>query len=305
MKQARDVKFIIYQVLYIFVICIISLKGADINLEEVINKDVVVQKSFADSLKAFIDSLLALGIMPEIKFDTNKKYTPEDMAKLMAEINVLKVQVIPNITPQPFNPTPRTPDPIKPIEDPKKNESVTTKVVAPEFTQYTQSTIKNPYPTNNLEILADGKQIANIPPGGQQKITIMGESSVTFKVGTVSDTKRTKENQVPIISIQKVGSGGENASLRALQNTTGFRVIVTDDHPENLSITVDGPVVAKQVDKTTFDVTLQFLGSEQAFDSWSKGKDSPYHISFTVHVKDKLYSKHDIKTGGTFTFGKW
>ena len=31
----KDVKFIIYQSLYILVICIIAIKGADINLEEV------------------------------------------------------------------------------------------------------------------------------------------------------------------------------------------------------------------------------------------------------------------------------
>ena len=73
MKGHRDVKFIIYQVLYIFLVCVISLKGANIDLTEVLAKDKVVNKQYADSLKAYIDSILALGLVPEINFDTTKK----------------------------------------------------------------------------------------------------------------------------------------------------------------------------------------------------------------------------------------
>ena len=299
MKKGRDVKFIIYQVLYIFVVCVISIKGADISLEEVINKDVVVEKSFADSLKSFIDSLLALGLVPEIHVDTNKKYTAEDMSKLLAELNQLKVTVQ-------QNPIIRQPDIMKPKEqEPKKDEKqeIKANVQGVELTQYTSTTIRNPY-NDNLEILADGKLLANIAPKASAKITIMGESSVTFKVGSASDTKRTKENQVPQISITRVGSGGEDASLRSVQNSVGFRVGIIDDFPQNLDVNFSGPVTTKQVGPTTFDVTLNLLGSQQAFDSWTKGKDSPYRVSFTVHVKDRLNPKHDLRQAGTFIFGK-
>ncbi len=50
MKQSKDVKFIIYQVLYIFIIVVMTLKGADIDLNLVKNADDVVLKSSSDSL---------------------------------------------------------------------------------------------------------------------------------------------------------------------------------------------------------------------------------------------------------------
>jgi hypothetical protein len=196
---------------------------------------------------------------------------------------------------------------MKPKEqEPKKDEKqeIKANVQGVELTQYTSTTIRNPY-NDNLEILADGKLLANIAPKASAKITIMGESSVTFKVGSASDTKRTKENQVPQISITRVGSGGEDASLRSVQNSVGFRVGIIDDFPQNLDVNFSGPVTTKQVGPTTFDVTLNLLGSQQAFDSWTKGKDSPYRVSFTVHVKDRLNPKHDLRQAGTFIFGKW
>ena len=41
-RRSRDAKFIIYQVLYIFVITVLALKGAEINLGEVVKKENVV-----------------------------------------------------------------------------------------------------------------------------------------------------------------------------------------------------------------------------------------------------------------------
>ena len=39
MKKNRDVKFIIYQALYIFVICVVTIKGANLDLTQVIEDD--------------------------------------------------------------------------------------------------------------------------------------------------------------------------------------------------------------------------------------------------------------------------
>src|SRR5512138_413158 len=39
MKKARDVKFIIYQSLYIFVVCVVAIKGANLNLTQVVEDD--------------------------------------------------------------------------------------------------------------------------------------------------------------------------------------------------------------------------------------------------------------------------
>ena len=70
-RRNRDAKFVIYQVLYIFVITVLALKGAEINLGEVVDKDNVVEKSVRDSLINVVDSLSELGLKFNIEVDTN------------------------------------------------------------------------------------------------------------------------------------------------------------------------------------------------------------------------------------------
>jgi hypothetical protein len=67
----RDSKFIIYQVLYIFVITVLALKGADLDLSRVVAKDEFVEKSIRDSLVTVIDSLYAQGFNFDIKISEN------------------------------------------------------------------------------------------------------------------------------------------------------------------------------------------------------------------------------------------
>jgi hypothetical protein len=301
MKKGRDVKFVIYQVLYIFVVCVIALKGADINLEEVLDAKQVVKKTYADSLKKYIDSILALGLIPSISIDTNLKYSEQDMEKLMSELNQLKKDMPPPMLQQDritFKEEKIKPD----IKEPDKIKKATVQGV--ELTQYSQSKIKNPY-SETLILTADGRTLASIPPQGTASILLGGESSVTFRVGDATDTKPTKQKQPPKIDIQKVGPGGGDASLRSVQNSVGFRVTVVSNNPGDLDVKISGPVSTKQVSSTVFDVTLTLLGSEAAFEAWSKGKDAPYKASFTVSVKDKYNSKFSLSQIGVFTFGKW
>ncbi|MCW8848884.1 MAG: hypothetical protein OQJ81_02815, partial [Melioribacteraceae bacterium] len=70
-RRSRDAKFIIYQVLYIFVITVLALKGAEINLGEVVKKENVVEKSVRDSLINVVDSLSKLGLKFNIEVDPN------------------------------------------------------------------------------------------------------------------------------------------------------------------------------------------------------------------------------------------
>ena len=295
----RDVKFIIYQVLYIFVICVIALKGADINLEEVIDVKEVVKRTYADSLKKYIDSLLALGLVPEISFDSTKKFTQEDMNVLMAklQVNLQQPQITQNIEQPRIEKREQEQDPTK------EEKRVEAKVQGVELTQYTSSTIKNPY-NGTLEIIADGRTLATIPQGSSAKITLGGENSVTFRVGGSSDTKATRQNKPQVVTISRMGPSGPDASLRQVQGSVGFRVEITDDFPGQLDIKFDGPVSVKQMGGTTFDVTLNLLSSESAFDNWSKNREAPYKATFKVTVKDKI-SGHTETQGGTFTFGKW
>ncbi|MFA5404067.1 MAG: hypothetical protein WC358_03955 [Ignavibacteria bacterium] len=301
MKKGRDVKFVIYQILYIFVICVIALKGADLNLEEVLDAKQVVKRTYADSLKKYIDSILALGLIPSINIDTNAKYTDADMQKLMSELNQLKKDMPPPLIQQEqmrIKTETTKPD----IKEPEQIKKATVQGV--ELTQYSVSKIKNPY-SETLVLTADGRTLASIPPQGTASITLGGESSVTFRVGDATDTKPTKQKQAPKIDIQKVGPGGSDASLRSVQNSIGFRVTIVSNNPGDLDVKISGPVSTKQVSPTVFDVTLQLLGSEAAFDAWSKSKDSPYKASFTVSVKDKYNPKFSISQIGVFSFGKW
>jgi hypothetical protein len=303
MKKGRDVKFIIYQVLYIFVICVIALKGADINLEEVLDAKQVVKKTYADSLKKYIDSILALGLIPSINIDTTKIFSAEDMERVMAELNQLKKDMPPPVVQQEqmrINVERTTPK--IDIKEPEKIKKATVQGV--ELTQYSQTKIKNPY-SETLVLTADGRTLASIPPQGTASVLLGGESSVTFRVGDATDTKPTKQKQAPKIDIQKVGPGGSDATLRSVQNSVGFRVTIVSTNPGDLDVKIGGPISTKQVSPTVFDVTLTLLGSEAAFDAWSKNKESPYKASFTVSVKDKYNPKFSLSQIGVFTFGKW
>jgi len=54
MKKQKDVKFIIYQSLYIFVVCVIAIKGANLDLRQVVEDDGTVKpKITQDSLESF------------------------------------------------------------------------------------------------------------------------------------------------------------------------------------------------------------------------------------------------------------
>lgn len=299
MKKGRDVKFVIYQVLYIFVVCVIALKGADINLEEVLDAKQVVKKTYADSLKKYIDSILALGLIPSISIDTNLKYSDQDMEKIMAELNQLKKDMPPPIVQEQMRINIERTTPKIEEKEPEKIKKATVQGV--ELTQYSQTKIKNPY-SETLVLTADGRTLASIPPQGTASVLLGGESSVTFRVGDATDTKPTKQKQSPKIDIQKVGPSG---SLRTIQNSVGYRVTIVSNNPGDLDVKISGPVTTKQVSPTVFDVTLALLGSEAAFDAWTKGKSEPYKASFTVSVKDKFNPRFSISQIGVFSFDKW
>ncbi|TRZ65648.1 hypothetical protein D4R20_01720 [bacterium] len=307
----RDVKFIIYQVLYIFVICVIALKGADINLEEVIDKRTVVQKTFADSLKRYIDSLLALGLVPKIEFDTAIKIQDlEDLQKRLAEMQQLKLEVQNMVRLEPGFTVVRESE-IKKQQELKKElppenkdkTDVVGKVVALSLFQYTENTVNNPY-SLPLEVLADGNVLARIPSKSSGSFTLHGESTITFRVGDASDSKPIKRRRTPAIIFQSYSPGGPEASLRQLQATVGYTVRIDDDFPSTLDVKITGPVVVKPKDNFTYEVMLKFRNSKDEFDRWAEGKDAPYSVNFTVEVKNRI-SGQSVKQIKPFTFGDW
>ena len=224
-RKNRDVKFIIYQSLYIFVISVLALKGANLDLTEVVSKEKVVEKTYTDSLKIMIDSLLARGYIPEIKFDTTQKFTnPEEMQKKLQEaqqqLAVLKMNS-PSITVNTTSPgiqlqqTNITEEKEK-IQDKPKEEKIEEKEgkeldfkIPQTFTQFTSNSISNPSSVT-IEIYgSDGSMIATVPPGGSRSFQLGGQNSLTFKGGGVSKTVSTKENVKPKVTMQRLVSAGE------------------------------------------------------------------------------------------------
>jgi hypothetical protein len=304
MKKSRDVKFVIYQVLYIFVICVIALKGADINLEEVISKENVVEKTFADSLKKYIDSLLALGLVPEIKIDTTRKFL--NIEELQQQLTVMRTQLAVIQT----NPDFKPPELRQEREPEKKDEKLEIKeedivpLQVSALTQYTQNTVSN-RGNVSLEIIGDdGGTIVSVPAGGSRSFTLGGQRSVTYRQGSQSKTVSTKDNSKPKLSLQRLVPVGPEASLRNMQSQVGYRVTLSDDYPGQLEVKITGPVTVKQASSDTYDVTLNFLQSKSAFDRYTENKEPPFTVTFQVIVKDKV-APHNIQQSGVYQFGEW
>jgi hypothetical protein len=301
MSKGKDVKFIIYQVLYIFVVCVIALKGANLDLSEVLSKDKVVEKTYADSLKRYIDSLLALGLVPRIEIDT----TVRSLAELQQKLQILRTQIAsvsvtttsPQITPEVRVDQEKPKDQVEIKEEPNVSP-----VVAQTLQQFRANTVSN---RGNLplEIYADGSLVASISPGSSQSFTLMGQKSVTFKSGGQSSTASTRENKLQVVSVQTLAPSGEDASIRQIQSVTAWRVTIDDDFPDQLEVSFKGPVTVSQKGNA-YDVKLNIIGSKDQFDRFTDGKDSPYTASFTITVTDKI-SKKTVSRMGTVQFGKW
>ena len=99
-NKNRDSKFVIYQVLYIFVITVLALKGADLDLRRVALEEDTVQKEVRDSLMAVLDSLYALGIDFSIKIDPNVVVENEQMREQLAALNK-KLETLKDYVPPP------------------------------------------------------------------------------------------------------------------------------------------------------------------------------------------------------------
>src|SRR5436853_5540583 len=90
MKRKNDIKFIIYQSLYIFVVCVIAIKGANLDLTQVVEDD--------GKPKAIIspDSLLKLYeiIKKSIIVDTSLYViiSKEDLAKMDVKVRDFVLQ---------------------------------------------------------------------------------------------------------------------------------------------------------------------------------------------------------------------
>ena len=304
MKKQKDVKFIIYQALYIFVVCVIAIKGANLDLTQVVEDD--------GKPKVFLspDSLQKLYeiIKKSIIVDTNlyviiKKEDLEKMDDKIKQlvVNPMNVQVSSSqVTSFTTNNPQIQQQEIKKEEEKKDpGEMQEIRIGNIQLTQYTNNTLNNPYDTP-LEV----EGITSIPPKSSKTFQTGGQSTVTIKVGNSTKTIELKPNEKPKINMQRVASMGEDTRVSQLQSSVCYRVTVSDDFPGQLDVKFNGPVTVKTVGTGVYDITINAFGSKSAFDNFTDGKDSPYSVGFTVSVSDNI-AGHKITGQNSFIFGEW
>ncbi|HEY3252120.1 MAG TPA: hypothetical protein VGK25_13500 [Ignavibacteria bacterium] len=298
-KNNKDVKFIIYQSLYIFVVCVVAIKGANLDLIQVVEDD--------GKPKVFLtpDSLQKLYeiIKRSIIVDTNlyviiKKTDLEKMDEKIKQLVVQPTNLTVSSTPIITQPKIEQPE-IEKLEKKDPGEMQEIRIGNIQLTQFTQNTLNNPYDTP-LEVVG----ITSIPPKSSKTFETGGQSSVVIKVGSQSKTVELKPNEKPKISISRIASMGEDTRVTYLQSTTCFRVVISDDFPGQLDVKFSGPVTVKNAGQNTYDITMNAFGSKAAFDNFSENKDSPYSTGFTVTVSDRI-AGHKITGQNSFIFGEW
>lgn len=301
MKKKGDVKFIIYQSLYIFVVCVIAIKGANLDLVQVIENDGTPKARISeDSLNKLMQILKVAQIVDTSRFAIVDKNLLKENKELRDLVQLTKMNLsVSSISPMITQPTITQPEIKKDeekIEEPKEISEI--RIGNISLTQYTNNTLNNPY-DQPLEVVG----ITTIPPKSTKSFVTGGEGSIVIRVGSTSKTVELKPNQKPKISFQRVTSMGEEARVSQLQRSVCYRVVVDDDFPGQLDVKFSGPITVKQ-QGNTYDITMNAFGSKSAFDNFTDGKDSPYSLGFTVTVSDKI-AGHKITGQNSFIFGEW
>jgi len=239
-RRSRDSKFVIYQVLYIFVITVLALKGAEINLGEVVNKENVVQKSVRDSLLSIVDSLTILGLNFNIEIDTNvteeNKELKEKLILLNTQVASLskKVKDIPKI------------EKLKP----NKKQKLRSTLPSPfskslTFLQYAVNIAENKgdYPVVVYDPIAK-KELVKIPPYKKREFELSDQDEVILKYGYQEEAVKVVNNLPPEVIIEKVTSKMDKSDIyvKELQRTTCFSIKIHDERPEQIKITHTGPI---------------------------------------------------------------
>lgn len=303
MKKAKDVKFIIYQSLYIFVVCVVAIKGANLNLTQVVEDDGRPKPQITmDSLEKLYEVLKLSVIVDTTRFVVVPK-------ELLAENERLQqiVQNMPKIDLNMYMPkldmsqyTKVTPEQRKLLEEKREEptEMQEIRIGNIKMTQFTLNTLNNPYDVP-LEVVG----ITTIPPKSTKTFETGGQSSVVIRVGSSTKTVELSPNQKPKINFQRIAAMGEGTKVTELQRTVCYRVSIDDDFPGQLDVKFTGPVTVKQ-QGSSYDITLNAFSSKAAFDNFTDGKDSPYTLGFTVSVTDKI-AGHKITGQNSFIFGEW
>jgi hypothetical protein len=309
-QKNRDSKFIIYQVLYIFVITVLALKGADLDLNRVVLKDEVVNKSVRDSLMVLLDSLTSQGIKFDVKVEENALEENVALKEKLASLNnkmkdlADKVKEIPPEKPEE-----------KPVE--KEQEVLQSPISLKQtFIQYTWNKAKNSgnVPTSIYDPANMNTPLVVIPPGQEKTFDLTNQTEVVAKYGSQEDRIKVVPNRPPEIKINRVTTKMNNSDIyvQDLQRITVFTVTIVDERPNQLKVTWNGPISVSGPLKDTkgnpvYNVSLKIASTENKFDEWLdkfgnlREADGRYKVNFFFTVVDER-SKDRVQVGDSFFF---
>jgi hypothetical protein len=306
-KRERDSKFVIYQVLYIFIITVLALKGAELDLNRVALEEDTVDISVQDSLVAILDSLYALGIDFSIQIDP--KVVEENLelknqlASLNKSIQVLKEQIK------------ETPPPPKEVikEQTKLQSPIALKQ---QFIQNTWNVATNRgsiptsiYDPNNLS-----SPIVEIPPGEERKFDLQNQTEVIIKFGSREEKIKVEPNLPPEVKIESVTTkmNASDIYVKELQRITAFTVTIIDNRPDQLKVTYSGPISVNGPQRDSkgnlvYNVSLKLAATESKYDEWLERNgdfqeaDGRYKANFFFTVVDER-TKDRVQVGDSFFF---
>lgn len=309
-RRNRDAKFVIYQVLYIFVITVLALKGAEINLGEVVDKDDVVEKSVRDSLINVVDSLSLLGLKFNIEVDTNAAAENLILKSKLSKLNT-QMASLTNLVKE---------IPKSEVENKKLILKVEKKLPSPfstnqTFLKYASNVAKNKgdFPVTIVDPLTNNTLI-KIPPKAEKVFELANQNEVILKYGSQEERIVVENNLPPEILIEKVTTKMDKSDIyvKELQRTTCFNVIVKDERLEQIKVTNSGAVSVTGPRKNNkgqlvYNVSLMLATNEDRFNDWvdrndrSVDSDGRYKTNFFFTAYDTK-SKQRIEVGESFYF---
>jgi hypothetical protein len=307
----RDTKFIIYQVLYIFVITVLALKGANLDLSRVVKKDSVVSKSVRDSLVAFIDTLYKKGVNFNIKVDENAVENLELKEKLLhmnERVAVLTKEI---------RETPPPPE-VSVKEESKEQTKILQSplAISQTFIQNTWNKAKN---TGNVpSYIYDPRNMSTplviVPPGQEKIFDLTDQKEIVVKFGSQEQKVTVNPRRPTEIKITRATTKMDASDIYVteLQRITGFTVTIVDERFDQLKVSYSGPITVSGPTKDAkgnmvYQVSLNIASNEQKFNDWAdrnrdlRTSDGKYKANFFFTSVDQR-TKNRVQIGDAFYF---
>lgn len=289
-KRQHDVKFIIYQALYLIVISLITLKGADLDLARVesaavsdsLKTDLELKRKYTDSLAAEFARQVELQRQQE-------ELQRQIEAQMRARMEKLKSEA-----------TDEAP-----------------LAVSIGYIQYTWNMARNSGkgPVEIYDPENRSRPLAIIKPGEEKKFDLEGQTEIIVKFGTKEQKIPVLKNKPPIIRIEKITTKMEGSKiyLYELQQISCFRVFIEDERTDQLNISFSGPITATGPKNDSRGNLIYFVSpnlarNEDALDDWTdkhgdaREADGRYKVNFFINITDARTKEKFSPTGSAFYF---